>query len=203
MQEVNDERKISVYTAIFLVISTMIGTGVFTTTGYMIKPIDSPIAIIFSWLLGGLLSFCGALSYAELVTMMPKNGGEYNILTHVYNKAIGFCCAWISLMVGFAAAIASSALAFGSYLKPLIGLDPIISGIVLIIGTSIIHTLKTEAGSKFQDIFTLGKILLILSFIIGAIFGGQYHPYTLTNKDFNYVLSPAFAVALIYVSFAY
>jgi APA family basic amino acid/polyamine antiporter len=203
MQEVTDERKISVYTAIFLVISTMIGTGVFTTTGYMIKPIDSPIAIIFSWLLGGLLAFCGALSYAELVTMMPKNGGEYNILTHVYNKAIGFCCAWISLMVGFAAAIASSALAFGSYLKPLIGVNPIVSGITLIIGTSIIHTLKTESGSKFQDIFTLGKIILILSFIIGAIFWGQYHPYTITSKDFNYVLSPAFAVALIYVSFAY
>lgn len=203
MQEVTDERKISVYTAIFLVISTMIGTGVFTTTGYMIKPIDSPIAIIFSWLLGGLLAFCGALSYAELVTMMPKNGGEYNILTHVYNKAIGFCCAWISLMVGFAAAIASSALAFGSYLKPLIGVNPIVSGIALIIGTSIIHTLKTESGSKFQDIFTLGKIILILSFIIGAIFWGQYHPYTITSKDFNYVLSPAFAVALIYVSFAY
>lgn len=203
MKEISSDRKINVYTAIFLVISTMIGTGIFTTTGYMIKPIDSPIAIIFSWLLGGLLAFCGALSYAELVTMMPQNGGEYNIITHVYNKAMGFCCAWISLMVGFAAAIASSALAFGSYLKPIIGIDPTISGIALIISTSTIHTLKTESGSKFQDLFTIGKVILIISFIFGAIFFGQYHPYSISSKDFDYVLSPAFAIALIYVSFAY
>ncbi|MEK7432412.1 MAG: amino acid permease [Cyanobacteriota bacterium] len=203
MSEINEERKISIYTATFLVISTMIGTGVFTTTGYMVKSLDSPSAILFSWLLGGVLALCGALSYAELVTMMPKNGGEYNILSQVYNKAVGFCCAWISLIVGFAASIASSSIAFGIYLKDFLPFRPEIASISLIIILSFIQTLKIESSSKFQDLFTIGKIALILFFIFSGLFYGNYHSYNVTQNDLNYVLSPVFAVGLIYVSYAY
>ncbi|MFN8673099.1 MAG: amino acid permease [Candidatus Sericytochromatia bacterium] len=197
------ERKISISTGTFLVISTMIGTGIFTTTGFMIKPIDSPLMIMFSWLLGGLFALCGALSYAELVTIFPKNGGEYNIITQVYNKALGFCCAWISLMVGFAAAIASSAMAFGSYLSTVFDINKTVAGLFLIIITSFIHTLKAEDGAKFQDLFTIGKIILIMTFIIAGIFSGSFNSYPISGNELNYAFSPAFAVALIYVSYAY
>lgn len=197
------ERTLSPITATFLVVSTMIGTGVFTTTGFMIKDLNSPLAIIFSWLLGGVLALCGALSYAELIAIMPRNGGEYNILSKIYNNGIGFVSAWVSLIVGFAASIASSSLAFGYYLNSIFPVNTKLVGILLIIILSIIHTLKTEVGTKFQDLFTFIKILLILFFIIGGILFGHYTPSSLTVSDFNIILSPTFAIGLVFVSYSY
>lgn len=201
--ENSEERTLSPITATFLVVSTMIGTGVFTTTGFMIKDLNSPSAIIFSWLLGGVLALCGALSYAELIAIMPRNGGEYNILSKIYNNGIGFVAAWVSLIVGFAASIASSALAFAYYLNSIFTVNTKLVGICLIILLSLIHTLKTEVGTKFQDLFTFIKILLILLFIIGGVLFGHYTPSSLTASDFNVILSPTFAIGLVFVSYSY
>ncbi|QIK39010.1 amino acid permease [Caldichromatium japonicum] len=195
-------------TATLLVVATMIGTGVFTTSGFLLRDLGSEPAVLLAWLVGGLASGCGALAYAELVAALPHNGGEYQLLKRIYHPAIGFVAGFTSLVVGFAAPIAASALAFGEYLNLALGMEllaPSMAGAILILAASIQHTLRLETGSRLQDLFTLLKILLLLLFILGGLWSGS--PQQLLGDGnppvAQTILSPAFAVALIYISYAY
>src|ERR1051326_5070258 len=98
--------KIGVTTGTSLIIANMIGVGVFTTTGFMVGVIKSPVAVLMSWFLGGVAALCGALSYAELGAALPRNGGEYQFLSRIYHPAVGFVSGLASLVVGFAAPLA-------------------------------------------------------------------------------------------------
>ncbi|MBK1718337.1 APC family permease [Thiocystis violacea] len=204
----NPEHRFGLRTAILLVVATMIGTGVFTTTGFLLRDLGSQPAVLVAWLLGGLAAACGSLAYAELVAALPHNGGEYRLLSRIYHPALGFIAGFVSLVVGFAAPVAASAMAFGEYLNLALGSDwipPLASGLALVVGASVLHSLHLSTGSRIQDFFTLGKALLILLFILGGFFAidasrlvGSGEPALL-----DAVLSPAFAVGLIYVSYAY
>ena len=199
-----DNRKtLGGFTATFLVVATMIGTGVFTTTGFMIKDIGDPVAILISWVIGGVLALCGALSFAELAVLMPRNGGEYNLLSKIYSPAVGFVAGWISLVAGFGASIASSGLAFGSYLLPVININPKISALVIILLNALVQSYRSETGAKFQNVLTALKILLIMVFIIGGLLLGKHLNIESTGSTINTVLSPGFATGLIFVSYAY
>ncbi len=69
------ERRLGVVTATLLVVASMIGVGIFTTTGYMVQDVPLLPAILVAWLLGGAVSLFGAMAYAELAAAMPRNGG--------------------------------------------------------------------------------------------------------------------------------
>lgn len=198
-----ESRTLGGFTATLLVVATMIGTGVFTTTGFMVKDLGSPVAILTSWVLGGILALCGALSFAELAVLFPRNGGEYNLLSRIYSPVVGFIAGWISFIAGFSASIASSALAFGSYLQPIINIPVQISAFLLIIISAFIHSYKTESGAKYQDLLTVLKVILIFVFILGSLFFGKYVSLENNVSTTNVILSPSFATALIFVSFAY
>src|SRR5262249_24586933 len=116
--------RIGVTTATSLIIANMIGVGVFTTTGYMVGAIKSPVAVLISWFLGGVAALCGALSYAELGAALPRNGGEYQFLSRIYHPAVGFVSGLASLVVGFAAPLALFSMVFGTYLNGLIPAVP-------------------------------------------------------------------------------
>ena len=100
--------------AISLVIANMIGTGVFTSLGFQISDLEgSGFAILFLWLIGGIIALSGALSYAEIGTMIKGSGGEYNYLSKLYHPALGFISGFISLILGFAAAIGAVSMGVG------------------------------------------------------------------------------------------
>ena len=99
-----------------IVIANMIGTGVFTSTGFQAHDLHDPKTILLAWVVGGVVALCGAACYAELGTLMPKAGGEYVYLREAYHPALGFMSGWVSLTAGFSAAIAAAALAFATYL---------------------------------------------------------------------------------------
>ena len=83
-------RKFSFTTAIAIVIANMIGTGVFTSLGFQLLDIQSTFVLMMLWLIGGVTALCGALTYAELGTRLPRSGGEYNFLTEIYHPGAGF-----------------------------------------------------------------------------------------------------------------
>ena len=97
---------ISCFTATNLVVANMIGTGVFTSLGFHVAAIRSDTALLALWVIGGLVAFCGALSYAELAAALPRSGGEYRFLGAIYHPAVGFVAGWLSATVGFAAPVA-------------------------------------------------------------------------------------------------
>src|ERR1700694_195623 len=106
---------VSTLTATAIVVADMVGVGVFTSLGFQVKDITSGFALLLLWFVGGVVALCGAFCYAELASMFPRSSGEYNFLTRSYHPAIGFLAGWLSATVGFAAAIALAAMAFGRY----------------------------------------------------------------------------------------
>src|SRR5438132_7341894 len=109
-------RQLGFFSATALVISNMVGTGIFATTGFMAGDLGSAGLILACWTVGGLFAVCGALSYSELGINFPSSGGEYVYLTHAYGPEWGFMTGWVSFFAGFSAPIATAALAFSEYL---------------------------------------------------------------------------------------
>jgi APA family basic amino acid/polyamine antiporter len=149
---------------------------------------------------------CGALAYSELAAAIPRNGGEYAILSRVFHPAVGFVAGWISLVVGFSAPIAASALAFGQYFGAIVpSAHPMVAAVVLVVLLSAVHGLHVTMGSGVQNTFTIAKVLLILVLVVGGLLLGD--PSRITSGDHppltTSVISPTFAIGLIFISFAY
>lgn len=198
--------KISLLTATALVVANIIGTGVFTSIGFQVADIGSPFAIIALWAIGGVLAFCGAVSYGELAAALPRSGGEYHFLSRIYHPSIGFCAGWVSAIVGFAAPVALSAMAFASYLKGLCpGLNPAWASAALVWAVTAVHLTGLRTGGAFHNLFTLIKVGVILLFIAAGFFfaPGRGTDFAPASGDFGLMLTGPFAVCLIYVMYAY
>jgi basic amino acid/polyamine antiporter, APA family len=109
-------RQLGFVSATALVVSNMVGMGIFTTTGFMARDLGSAKLILACWLVGALFALAGALSYSELGINFPSSGGEYVYLTRAFGPAWGFMTGWVSFFAGFSAPIAAAALAFSDYL---------------------------------------------------------------------------------------
>lgn len=198
--------KISIYTTTSLVIASMVGTGIFTSLGFQLVDLSSGATILLLWLLGGVLAYSGALTYAELGSVYPRSGGEYHLLTKIYHPALGFLAGWVSATVGFAAPAALAALAFASYLQPILTInDPRHIAASLVICLGLLHGLSLHWGQFFQNSTTLLKIVLMLAFVgIGFFMGGQGTIQLLpTSSQVSEIFSGSFAIALVFVMYAY
>lgn len=199
-------KKLGILTASSLVISSMIGTGVFTSLGFQVVDIKSGFSILFLWLVGGIVAFCGAVCYAELGSVYKRSGGEYNLLRELYHPALGFVAGWVSITVGFAAPASLAAMALGAYLStvfPGLPEDHVAAVSILLFG--LIHCQSVQLGSRVQNVTTLLKVALIMLFILVgfSVASPQEIAFLPSSNSWNEVLSPPFAVALIYVSYAY
>ncbi len=191
-------------TGVAIVIATMVGTGAFTSLGFQLKDLQSPLAVLSLWMLGGLLALAGAFSYAEVGTAIKKSGGEYAFLSALYHPLAGYLSGWISLTTGFAAPIALAAIAFTRYL-PAGGTDTKWIAVVLIALITLMHTWTLRASSRLQVISTLFKIAVMLFLILCGLFlkghaDASFRPDTAYYRD---IQSGGFAIALVYVSYAY
>ena len=200
------ERKISGLTTTNIVVANMIGTGVFVSLGFQVISIHSDFAIMALWIIGGLLSLCGALCYAELAVALPRLGGEYNFLSRIYHPALGFMAGWISVSIGFPAPIAISAMAFGTYFLGIApSASPLLLSLSLVWAVTIIHLVGLRTGEKFQNIATVVKIALILCLIGAGIFYQDKLPFHIGPQpnELATMLSGPFSISLVYVMYAY
>ena len=198
-------RRIGGPTATLLVVGSMVGTGIFTTPGFVVRDVGAPLAALAAWALGGALALCGALSYAELAAALPANGGEYRLLGRIYHPAAGFAAGVVSLVVGFSAPIAASALAFGHYLGAAVpGVAPVPAAVALVLLLAALHATHVRAGGRVLAATTALEVALAAAFVAAGLLRGE--PSRLLGPPaptLAGVASPAFAVALVYVSFAY
>ncbi len=200
------QKTISLPSAVSLVITSMIGVGVFTSVGFQLLGLPSGFAILMLWVVGGVVSLCGALCYAELVAMMPKSGGEYHILREAYHPMAGFLAGWVSMTAGFAAPIAGISMVFGKYVNTLgLGVAPNVTAAALIIVIALLHFGSLRFIGGFLTTMTFLKVALIVAFIVGALClsGGQSVSLAPKAGDWNLITSPDFATSLVYVMFAY
>ena len=192
--------------ATLLVVANMIGTGVFTTLGLQAAGVQDGAALLLLWLLGGLVAACGALVYAELAGALPRSGGEYVYLSRCYGPALGVIAGWVSATVGFAAPVALAAMAFGRYAATVAPLAPTATAMVAVVVIAGLHAFDVVLGARFQVLATLLKVLAIGLFCaVGLLFPAAPGalPVLPDAGTPAAVLSPAFALSLVYVSYAY
>ena len=203
----NKSQKIGFFTATAIVIANMVGTGVFTSLGFQIVEIKSYFALLMLWLVGGIIALSGALSYGELGAALPRSGGEYHFLSKIYHPLIGFLAGWVSILVGFSAPTALAAMAMASYSLMVIDiLNPVVLSCFIVLVISLVHSFNIKTGSLFQVLVTILKIALIIVFILAGFWlidNGQAMTIIPEQQDWQNIFTPAFAVSLIYVSYAF
>ena len=201
----SDVGKVGLATAIAIVVANMIGTGVFGSLGFQVAGIPSGFPILVLWLVGGIVSFCGAVCYAELASIFPKSGGESHLLSKAWNPFIGFLAGWLSVTVGFAAPVAANAALLGGYMGSITGLSPLWFGIPVVVLVAIVHLGKLSNIGLFQSGFTYAKVVLILVLGLLAFFLGTAQPISFlpAEGDGKLIASGGFAISLVYVLYAY
>ena len=216
-------RELTLTSAAALVVSNMIGTGIFTTTGFLAGDLGRPLLVIGIWVVGAVVALAGCLAYAELGINLPRSGGEYAYLREAWGPGWGFLSGWVSFFAGFAAPIAAAALAFSAYLGHYF---PSLSApssqttywgylhlgnaarvsIAVIFGLAAINVVGLRVASRLQNVLTAFKLGVIGVFLIAAFtvgHGNWSHFQTATTRDSGHALGAQFAVSLIFVMFAY
>jgi len=140
--------KIGVSAATFLVVSVIIGSGVFKKLAPMSQTLGSPLLVILCWVLAGLISLAGALSTAEMVSMFPNSGGEYFYFQKVYGRFFSFMYGWASFTVIKTASIAALAYIFAQSLTSLFPL-PIVGDSISFLGIAITQALFIKLVASF------------------------------------------------------
>jgi APA family basic amino acid/polyamine antiporter len=207
---VNNSNSFGRTTLIALVIGNTLGAGVFTTSGFAMGDLGSPVYVLLAWFIGGLLALCGALSYGALARLMPVSGGEYYFLSRSIHPLAGFIAGWISLLAGFTGAIALAALALEAYIVPpasrhVIPTNSVATLTVLLAGLT--HGLHVRYGAALQNTAVAIKLVLIAGFILYALLGTSVGAWegviawrSAGPAEFSV---SAFAMTLMWVSYSY
>ncbi|MGZ8901429.1 MAG: APC family permease, partial [Limisphaerales bacterium] len=192
--------QIGLWSATALVVASMVGTGVFTTSGFLLADLHSKPLVLCAWAVGGIVAVFGAVCYGALARKIPESGGEYLFLARTLHPAAGYLAGWVSLMVGFSAPLAAAAVAFGEYTQAWFGgLDPRLLGSFLLLVFSVAHGWELRAGALVQNLSVLLKLLFLLTFLVLGTTKLQIHP----EPDLRPTSVGAFAVSLVWISFSY
>lgn len=219
-------RELTFLSATAIVVSNMIGTGIFTTTGFLAGDLGRPTLVLTIWCAGGLVALAGCLSYAELGINFPRSGGDYVFLREAWGPAWGFLSGWISFFAGFAAPVAAGALAFSEYLGHFVPSLVVQAGenassgplswlhfgrgqlVALAVVTvfAVVNILGIHFAAKLQTVLTAMKLtvlatFLVLAFTIGDGKWGHFHQSAVRTSTHS--VPAQFAVSLIFVMFAY
>jgi APA family basic amino acid/polyamine antiporter len=219
-------RELTLVSATALVVSNMIGTGIFTTTGFLAGDLGRPSLVLGIWLVGAFVAVAGCLAYAELGINFPRSGGEYVYLREAWGPAWGFLSGWVSFFAGFSAPIAAGALAFSEYLShfvPSLSVsapaermgDPfrwlhLGPGHVVAVGVialfALVNILGLRLAARLQNVLTSLKLGVLGIFLVLAFSIGQGHWGNLAlqaTRTSPHGMGAQFAVSLIFVMFAY
>jgi basic amino acid/polyamine antiporter, APA family len=223
MTEPSLDRAIGPAGATLLVIGSVIGSGIFLTTGVMAATLPSPALILLAWATGCLFALAGALTYAEMGTMFPRSGGVYVFLSEAFGPLVGFLYGWASLLVVLSGGMAAVAVGFAdyfSYFVPSLGASNVIAVIPLgvlswtiaanqlvavasILGLGAINYAGVRSGNGTNAVLTVAKITGLVLLMIFALTGPTRAPEwtPVVPADLTAPLA-GFGVALIAVLWA-
>lgn len=165
-------RKLSLLDATLIVVGIVIGSGIFLLPNLIARSLPSPIAIISVWVVAGVLSWFGALAYAELGAMIPATGGQYIYLREAYGPWCAFLCGWVFMLAVLPGGIAFLATGFSIYLDHFIPLSPVMRHVVslaVVAALSAANYIGVKEGAWIQRIFTSLKIAGLLLLIGAAV----------------------------------
>ncbi len=175
------KRQLGLPTAVLVVVASMIGTGIFITTGEILGMTHNAFLILILWGVALLVAVTGALCYAELATMWPHVGGEYVYLKKTFGMLPAFLTGWISLIIGFTACVAITSITVVEYLQQffngIMGGTSAMSVILanpwnkrimaalIIVFFGGIHMMGVRKGSAVQNVLTVFKMIIIMAMV--------------------------------------
>ncbi len=192
-----------------LVVGCTIGVGIFRSAASIATHLQSPGLVMLVWAAGGLISFCGALCYAELAAAYPKAGGDYVYLTKAYGPAVGFLFGWTKAFTERIGTIAILGFVFAEYLSFILHYDLMMTRIVAIGAILFLTTaniIGVHVGTRVQNFLTALKILALSSIIVVGLFSGKGNPHFLQPvwpAAWQGGMIPSFGVALVFVLWTY
>jgi APA family basic amino acid/polyamine antiporter len=207
-------RALGPWGATAFVVTSMIGTGIFTVPAFVRAATGNGIAALGVWIAGAGLALSGALCYAELATRMPEAGGEYHYLTRVYGRLWGFLSGWISFFAGFSAPIAAASIAAVEYTAAIVpGWDPTapalpwidldqgaLAAAAVVVALAVVHARGVESSGRLQGTIAILVVCMIVGFVTAGLATSRGEWSGIVEGS---APTGAWWVALIQVSFAY
>ncbi|SDD20206.1 serine/threonine exchange transporter, LAT family [Mucilaginibacter pineti] len=191
-----------------IVISLVIGMGIFATPGEVAKNSGNTLLYFAAWLFGGFVSWCGALTFAEIGARYPTTGGFYKVFSYCFHPAFAFMINWV-LVISNAASVAAVALIGAEYINPVImpvslqnAMGIKIMTITSVLVLYIINFIGIKMSARTQNVLTMFKIgmILILCF---AVFKGNIHTAYMEMASESSNNLSAFGISLVAVFFTY
>ena len=180
------KKRVNLFDGISIVAGAMIGSGIFIVSADIARTVGSPGWLMVVWLITGIITVIGAISYGELASMMPHVGGQYVYLKEAYHPLIGFLFGWTTFLVIQCGSIAAVAVAFAKFsgvLFPwisetnnLVNIGPLkitstmVIAIAMIIFLTWLNTRGIVTGKTVVNIFSSTKILALFGFILIGFF---------------------------------
>ena len=203
--------------AIAIVVGNVIGSGIFAKPGEIAAAGRTFPLIITAWIVGGVLSFLGALCFAELSTMLPQSGGMYVYLQKAYGRCVGFLQGWSWFLFTKPASLGALSMIFVEHLEAVGGVSISTSGaiglaVILIGGLALINVIGVLWGGWLQNITTVIKVAFVLfvaclPYLVSALGHGgvsnELLGQSLPISDATPSLAGRFAVVLLAVMWAY
>ena len=195
-QSVKPKQLLSLSDGVVLICGMVIGAGIFKAPSIVAANVDSNTAFIAAWVLGGVVSLCGALVYAELAARHPDTGGEYAFLSRGLGRGVAFVFAWARMTVIQTGAIAAVAFVFGDYASEMLRLGEKSSAIYAGIGVVALTALNVVGTRESKTLQTIMQVLLFagLAFIALAGFLAGAPPKPAAGPS-----SGTFGLAMIFV----
>ena len=205
-------RRLGLWASMGIVIGVTIGSGIFRTPAGIATRVPDPTLMLMVWLLGGLISLCGALSVAELAAAMPHTGGWYVYLREGWGRLLGFLFGWSELVLIRASAVGAISTVFGEYFLRSIGIDPALHELAAdwlsagaIVFAGLVNVRGVQFGAAIAGISTIAKFgalafLVVVSFLLGGGAGASVSHFSAAGTEVNAGL---FGLALISVLWAY
>lgn len=194
-----------------LVIASMIGAGIFTTSGFTLGTVGSAQRVMLCWCVGGVIAICGAVAYGRLAQLVPQSGGEYLYLSRHVHPFAGFLAGWVSLTAGFSGAIATAAVAFERYavpdsVKPTWLPDDMIAIAVVLVGGAL-HGIHSPFGKHFQNGVVCVKLCALAAFLGVVVFRLPDHSWFVftdsPKPEGGLPLVTAIATSVVWISLSY
>ena len=202
--------KIGWFTASCVLVSNIIGGGIFTTTGFMARDLGDPTLILFLWFVGALFALGGAMVYGELGAALPHAGGDYLYLREAYGPLVAFLSGWTSFTIGFGAALAASAVSFASYALRIVPLADesgwLGRGLALSLlwVVTLVHCGGIGTGGRMQRLLTTTKVLAICCLILGGLlYGSGQWVHLTTPAPASHPSLGAMAISFLFVMYSY
>src|ERR1700686_5420753 len=220
-------RGLSLLDSVLLLVSGIIGSSIFLTAKDIAGPLPNPILFFLVWILGGVISLCACVAFAELGSMFPDSGGQYIYLREAYGDLIAFLYGWMLFAVANGGTIAALSVASAAYMGniiPAISQEHVIFswagiiftrahavGLALIAVLTYVNVFGLRWGARLQNISTWTKFVAMAAFVVLGFAIGKGHwsnftahtPGGLTMGLSSGQLISALGIGLIAVFWAY